>query len=82
MTVQTEANAQSDPSSPVAVPRTAIRLCRDDNARQAVAYQIGRRGLREGQSSGDDEDVILLLTDTNLRTHKTHHTQITRGSCV
>lgn len=59
-----------------------LRLCRDDNARQAVAYQIGRRGLREGQSSGDDEDMILLLTDTNLRTHKTHHIQITRGSCV
>jgi len=33
-------------------------------------YQIGRGGLGKGQPSGDDEDVILFLTDTNLQGKK------------
>lgn len=70
----TKATAQSDPGSPVAW-WTAINSAVIMQDRQFV-YQIGRRGLREGQSSGDDEDMILLLTDTNLQVLKHTNKQL------
>lgn len=63
--------AQSDPVIPEGVmlkpfpePLSGSAVIMRD--RQFV-YQIGRRGLGEGQPSGDDEDMILFLTDTNLQ---------------
>ncbi len=35
-----------------------------------MSYQVGRRCLGERQSPGDDQDVVLLFTDSTLRQKK------------